>query len=191
MQTCSLIPSLPFINKSLATGPENWTISAIQLIWKSYLLHGLTCSVPCVRELHYFIVKTIFISEVECLMACNPIPSKPLTFRSLLIHSTHVFLGWPLGLPPVTIVLSTFLGHVSGSIHWRWPYQQRFPCLSTFSMLHRPNRLLRSSDDILYASFVEKIHLIIISLRLRWETSFCVAAHVSLTYNETLCTHAL
>ena len=43
-------------------------------------------------------------------------PSKPLTATSFFIHCNHVFLGWPLGLLPVTIVLSTFLGHVSGSI---------------------------------------------------------------------------
>ena len=53
--------------------------------------------------------------------------SKPLTARSFFIHCNYVFLGRPLGLLPVAIVLSTFLGHVSGSKRWTWPYQRRRP----------------------------------------------------------------
>ena len=118
--------------------------------------------------------------------------SKPLTARSFFIHCNHVFLGWPLGLLPVTMVLSTFLGHVSGFIRWTWPYQRRHPHLRAFSIEPKPNRLLSSSDGTLSLSFAKHVHLIIIiSLRLRRETSSCVAAHVSLAYNKTLCTHAL
>ena len=118
--------------------------------------------------------------------------SKPLTARSFFIHCNHVFLGRPVGILPVTTVLSTFLGQVSGSICWTWPYQRRCPHLSAFSIEPKPNQLLRSSDGTLSLSFTEHIHLIIIiSLRLRRETSSCTAAHVSLAYNKTLRTHAL
>ena len=118
--------------------------------------------------------------------------SKPLTARSFFIHYNHVFLELPLGLLPATIVLSTFLGHVSGSICWTWPYQRRCPCLRAFSIEPKPNWHLSSSDGTLSLSFAEHIHLIIIiSLWLRQETSSCVASHVSLAYNKTLYAHGL
>ena len=60
---------------------------------------------------------------------------KPLTF-TFFMYSNSVFLRHSLVLLPVTTVLSTFLGHASRSIHCRWPYQQRCPCLSIFSMPH-------------------------------------------------------
>ena len=133
--------------------------------------------------------------QCDVVLFCLTDASKPLTFKSFLLHSNHVFLGRPLGLLPVTIVLSTFFGHVSGSIRWRWLCQRRRPSLSTLcyivvhcvSLLHRPNRILSSSDDILSVSFCEQIHLIIIiSLRLRRETSSCFASHVSQAYSKTL-----
>ena len=118
--------------------------------------------------------------------------SKPLTARSFFIHCNHVFLGRPLGLLPVTIVLSTFLDQVSGSIRWTWPYQRRHPHLSAFTIEPKPNQLLSSPDGTLSLGFMEHNHLIIIiSLWLRRETSSCVAAHISLAYNKTLHTHAL
>lgn len=46
--------------------------------------------------------------------------------------------------------------------------------------LRKPNRLIISSDVILSISFLEQIHLVIvISLRLRRETSSCVAAYLN------------
>ena len=118
--------------------------------------------------------------------------SKPLTARSFFVHCNHVFLGRSLGLLPVTIVLSTFLGHTSGSICWTWPYQRRRPCLRELSIEPKPDQLLSSFYGTLSLNFAEHIHLIIIiSLRLRRELFSCVAAHVSLACNKTLRTHAL
>ena len=94
-------------------------------------------------------------AQHHAILFCASDAFKPLTFKSFLTDSSRVFLGRTLGLLPVTIVLSAFLGHVSGSIHWRWPYQRRRLRLRTFSVPHRPNQLLSSSDGILSASFVE------------------------------------
>ena len=148
------------------------------MVYVLTLRFNVRCSsCPRVALLHCYVhIDSLGAQRHAILFRAND-ASKPLTFKSFLMHSNHVFLGCTLGFLPVTIVLSTFLGHVSGSIRWRWPYQRRRPRLSTFSMLHRPNWLFSSSDVILSVSFVEQIHLIIIiSLRWRWETSSCVAA---------------
>ena len=162
----------------------------------TYLLHDLTCVVPvskgCTTPMSRPLRLLGWIALCHAFLFWTNNVSKPLTARFFFIHCNHVFLGQPLRLLPVTIVLSTFLGHVSGSICWTWPHQRRRPCLRAFSMEPKPNRLLSSSDGTLSLSFVEHIHLIIIiSLWLRRGTSSCVAAHVSLAYNKTLRTHVL
>ena len=121
-------------------------------------------------------------SQCHAVLVCPNDAFMPLTFESFLMHSNHVFLGRPLELLSFKIVFSTSLGHVSGSICRRWLYQWRGSRLITFFMQHRPNQFLSSSDGILSITFVEQIHLNIISLQLRWETSFCVAAKISLGY---------
>ena len=102
----------------------------------TYVLHSLMCVVPRVRGLHYTIVTSTstleWIALRHAFLLWTNNVSKYLTATSCFIHCNHVFLGWPLGLLPVTIVLSTFLGQVSGYICWTWPYQRRHPHLSAF-----------------------------------------------------------
>ena len=104
------------------------------------------CIVPCIWGLRNFTVMSMLNLGVECPTPCSPIcvndASKPSTSKSFLLHLYHVFLRQPLALLPVTIVLPTFLGHVSESIYCRWPYQLKHPHLNQFSML--PNQLLNS-----------------------------------------------
>ena len=145
---------------------------------------GCTTPLPCPLRILEWIAKH------HAILFWTNDASKPLTARSFFIHCNHVFLG-PIGLLPVTIVLSTFLGQVSGSIRWTWPYQRRRPHLRAFSIEPKPNRLLSSSDGTSSLSFADHIRLIIISFRLRQETSSCFVANVSLPYNKTLLTHAL
>ena len=172
-------------------------MTQIWYIILTYLFHDLMCVVPrvqggCTTPLSRPLWLLEWIALHHSFLFWTNDPSKPLTARSFFMHYNHVFLGRPLGLLPVTIVLSTFLGQVSGSIRWTWPYQRRRPHLSAFSIEPKPNRLLSSSDGTLSLSFAEHIHLIIItSFQLRRETSSCATAHVSLAYNKTLRTHEL
>ena len=155
-------------------------------LYLTYLLHGLTYVVPRVQGFLYFIITFTSTLEIECPTLCSPVLYQrcfqAFHFKSFLMHSSHAFLGQPLGLLPVMIVFSTFLDHLSGSICWRWPYQWRRSHLSTFFRVQRPNQLLSSPGGILSTSFVKQIHLIIIiSLLLRRETSSCVAASLNST----------
>ena len=128
-------------------------------------------------------------NHVFCaVLFCVNYAPKPLTFKSFLMHSNHFILGQPLELLPVMIVLSIFLGHVSGSTCWRWPFQCRRSCLSIFSMLlNFLVYLLSSFDAILSVSFIKQIHLIIfISMQLRRETSSCIWKHLETIWKQYL-----
>ena len=113
------------------------------------------CTTPLLRPLG--LLERITLHHAFLFWTNNA--SKPLTARSFFMHCNHVFLGWPLGLLPITIVLSTFGGHVSGSIHWTWPYQRRHLHLRASSIKPKPNQLLSSSDGTLSLSLAEHIIL--------------------------------
>ena len=110
------------LKQMFSTSPTDF----FKLLFETYLLHRLTCVVPRVRGLHHTIVTSTSTLGMDCL--CHSFlfwtndASKPLTARSFFIDCIHVFLGQPLELLPIPIVLSTFLGQVSGSIRWAWPY---------------------------------------------------------------------
>lgn len=111
---------------------------------------------------------------------------KPL--KSLLIHSSHIFLGRPLGLLPGSIVL-----YASGSMCSRWRHQHRRSSLITFFVLHRPILLLNSSDGTLSVSFVESLHRFIIK-SFWWKTGdilLCCSARFAGIQQDTTHTGAV
>ena len=150
---------------------QRWTKEGTK---KFLILHSLTCNVSCVPGLDYFTVTPMSTLSVPNTMqfCCLSHASSPLTFKSFFQYFNHVFLGWPVELLPVTIILSFFLDLVSGFMCCRWPYQRIRPRLSTFFTNHRTTLFLNSPDVTLSVSFVEHIHLIVIkSFRLRQEIS--------------------
>ena len=92
----------------------------IYTLYLTYLLHGLTYVVPRVQGFLNFIITSTSTLEIECPTLCSPVLCQQcfqaFHFKSFLVHSSHAFLGQPLGLLPVMIVFSTFLDHLSGSI---------------------------------------------------------------------------
>ena len=107
------------------------------------VLLGLTCVIPCVCWLRYLVVISMSNLGVDC-----PTPYSPIIYNDVAINFQIISLRFQpclpwtaLGLIPDMIVLSTFLGRLSRSMHWRWLYEWRCSCLRLFSILHRHNRL--------------------------------------------------
>ena len=71
-------------------------------------------------------------------------------------HSLHIPAMFSWGGPRGNSQLTLF-GHGSGSLRCRWPYQQRRPCLITFSMLDRPYPFLKITLKCFYNLFLVEV----------------------------------
>ena len=74
--------------------------------WNCFEKHGFSCT----RKLNFSSPALELSAQCHAVLLCATNASNSLNFKSFIMHSNHVFPGQPLGLLPVTIVLSTFLG---------------------------------------------------------------------------------
>ena len=106
--------------------------------------------------MHYIPVTFRSTSDVQCSMPHSCFVLAILPSLWLSSHSLHIPAMFSWGGPRGNSQLTLF-GHGSGSLRCRWPYQQRRPCLITFSMLDRPYPFLKTTLKCFYNLFLVEV----------------------------------